>query len=123
MKRYLIKVSPYDGGSPECLEEHTSCEYVKNCANHCTAGDYRSQDGDTPDLLKTGDEWFCSKKPSNDGLGVSMGDGLNAKQVERMLTKNRDANKLNTDDCGEIVIHTGVFRWKDQTYHAEQETL
>jgi hypothetical protein len=36
-----------------CLEE--TCLYRKNCANHVSAGDFRSEDGFTPELnLKQG---------------------------------------------------------------------
>jgi hypothetical protein len=40
-----------------CLEE--TCLYRKNCANHVSAGDFRSEDGFTPKLSLGQGNVFC----------------------------------------------------------------
>jgi hypothetical protein len=55
-----IKTKVYDGGGIDCLED--SCPFMRECANHTTAGDYRSEDGFTPDLHREGGVFFCKTK-------------------------------------------------------------
>jgi len=45
---------------PECQEE--SCMHKRECANHKTAGDFRSEGGMTPHLSFVDGEWFCEKE-------------------------------------------------------------
>jgi hypothetical protein len=51
---------------PACEDVH--CLFRKQCANHTTAGDFRSEDGLTPDLkeIENG-EWWCSQNPCDQG--------------------------------------------------------
>src|ERR1700693_6518734 len=64
---YLVKVIVLNAGMTtasqfiECQEEDTSCPHTRECANHMTAGDFRSEDGSKPDLQN--DVWHCSKQP------------------------------------------------------------
>ncbi len=44
---------------PLCLDKE--CAYKSKCANHTTAGDFRSEDGRTPDLARTPSGWSCSR--------------------------------------------------------------
>lgn len=52
-----IQVEVHDAGGVSCLSE--SCQYQKTCANHVSAGDYRSEDGFSPEISMVGDEFFC----------------------------------------------------------------
>lgn len=36
-------------------------------------------------------------------------------------SSNCDPDSLETDDDGQLVIYTGIYRWSDGTYHDEQE--
>lgn len=58
---------------PTCLSE--DCPHHKECANHTSAGDIRSLDGDTPTLVKKGEEWLCTKCPESHGRGAILTDG------------------------------------------------
>jgi|694.fasta_scaffold04876_22 hypothetical protein len=62
---HQISVKVYDLGGIDCLEG--SCPFKKECANHETAGDFRSEDGFTPELYKEGEVFFCKtkNKPAN----------------------------------------------------------
>jgi hypothetical protein len=57
---------------PACLSE--DCPHHKECANHTSAGDIRSCDGDTPTLVKEGTEWLCTKCPESHGRGAILID-------------------------------------------------
>ena len=60
------------GKYPACLDER--CKHKRECANHTTAGDFRSEGGDTPDLVKTGKGWRCNREPMNNGMGAILTD-------------------------------------------------
>lgn len=70
--RDTVAVKIY-GQYPACLD--TECKHKKECANHTSAGDYRSEDGDTPNLVKTANGWLCSREPADKGLGAILTDG------------------------------------------------
>jgi hypothetical protein len=55
------------GTYPAC---EADCPYSRDCANHTTAGDYRTEDGLTPDLHLELDGWKCSKQPKQTGQGA-----------------------------------------------------
>lgn len=44
------------------LECRSECPLDRECANHTTAGDFRSEDGFTPNLKKVNGVWMCSQK-------------------------------------------------------------
>jgi len=46
------------------------CPFASECANHTSAGDYRTEDGLTPDLHKVGDHWECSQQPKDHHSGA-----------------------------------------------------
>ena len=49
--------------NPICEE---SCYHQSECANHTTAGDFRSEGGFTPNLLLGDDgSWTCDKQETN----------------------------------------------------------
>ena len=54
-----------------CLEE--TCLYRKNCANHISAGDFRSEDGFTPELNLRRGNVYCK---TTDYLPMSKFDDL-----------------------------------------------
>lgn len=47
----------------ECKSE--DCVYRGKCAQHETAGQFRSEDGFTPELTRKGEEVFCDSKDKN----------------------------------------------------------
>lgn len=49
-----------EGGAIIC--EDKQCPQKKECANHVTAGDFRSEDGFTPNLIKVEKQYYCDKK-------------------------------------------------------------
>lgn len=58
---------------PLCLDNE--CPHAGECANHTTAGDYRSEDGPTPDLTKTLSGWSCNRSLTERGRGAILTDG------------------------------------------------
>jgi len=52
-----VTLEIYNGGGVGCLSEE--CKYTKTCANHASAGDYRDEDGFTPDLVIEHGEYVC----------------------------------------------------------------
>lgn len=42
----IVRIKVYPEGGIDCLE--TNCPLKRECANHYTAGDFRSEDGLTP---------------------------------------------------------------------------
>lgn len=61
------------GEYPACLAD--DCPHHKECANHTSAGDFRSLDGDTPALALKEAEWLCTKCPERNGRGAILTDG------------------------------------------------
>lgn len=60
---------------PECQEQYLDCRFTRDCANHRTAGDFRTEDGLTPDLSKdSNNNWMCSKCPEYNN-GAILDDG------------------------------------------------
>lgn len=58
---------------PACLAD--DCPHHKECANHTSAGDIRSLDGDTPALVTKEGKWLCTKCPESHGRGAILIDG------------------------------------------------
>jgi len=57
------------GMFPECQSK--KCTLRKECANHCTAGDFRMEDGGTPDLTKDiHGYWECTESFSIEYVGA-----------------------------------------------------
>jgi len=52
-----VELELYKYGGIVCLS--TDCQHRKECANHVTAGDFRSEDGFTPRLTEQNGEYFC----------------------------------------------------------------
>ena len=58
---------------PACEDK---CSHSRECANHTTAGDFRSEDGLVPDLRQVApDCWRCSKQPKHSLQGAILTDG------------------------------------------------
>lgn len=74
MKKVTIKIVGELGVFPECQE--SDCSLKRQCANHCTAGDFRSEDGWKPDLQKIDGEWFCNGAFVNDFGAVLIQKGI-----------------------------------------------
>ena len=45
-------------GDPFCLSK--TCVFNRECANHETAGDYRSEDGFKPEIVEINGEYYCN---------------------------------------------------------------
>lgn len=58
VKRKKVPIHVWNEGGIDCDSE--DCHWSRECANHRTAGEFRSEDGFTPRLTKTGDDWFCA---------------------------------------------------------------
>lgn len=43
----------------ECDCSMERCKYTRTCANHVTAGDFRSEDGFSPEIRQVDAEFFC----------------------------------------------------------------
>lgn len=67
-----VEVNLY-GKYPSC--ESTDCPHFGECANHSSAGDFRTEDGRTPDLHLTSEGWKCSQQPKQTGKGARFTDG------------------------------------------------
>jgi hypothetical protein len=66
------------GKYPACLD--MECKHRGECANHTSAGDYRTEDGDTPGLVKTTTGWQCNREPADEGLGAVLTDGTHVNE-------------------------------------------
>lgn len=53
----IIKLSLWGPEFPECASKN--CPRRKECANHETDGDFRIEDGETPNLFLIEEEIFC----------------------------------------------------------------
>ncbi len=53
-------------GNVNCEEE---CLYKYSCANHASAGIYRSESGFTPELLIIADKFYCNTIDQNPNYG------------------------------------------------------
>ena len=52
-----VALELYEYGGIGCLSY--DCKYIKSCANHSSAGDYRTEDGFRPDLIEENGEYVC----------------------------------------------------------------
>ena len=52
-----IEIEVYGGGGFSCLSN--DCKFQKSCANHRSAGDYRSEDGFQPDVIAKEGVVYC----------------------------------------------------------------
>ncbi len=67
---------------PLCKASDSQCVSTEECANHETAGDFRTEDGLTPDLRQVGEGWECSGNPrDHDGAVLAGGKLARAKIV------------------------------------------
>jgi hypothetical protein len=66
-----IKIKLYDLGGIDCLEK--DCPFKQDCANHETAGDFRNEDGFTPDLYVVDGNFFCRSKKAGKSSETNCG--------------------------------------------------
>lgn len=73
--RVLVKNLNAGSSTPhlDCGED--SCLFVKTCAQHSSAGDFRSEGGMTPDLAWVNNQWYCSKKETDRDIGAILKKG------------------------------------------------
>lgn len=72
MKNVTVVVYGIKNKYPDCQEER--CAFKHTCANHRSAGEFRNEDGLTPDLKEIDGVWKCSQNPIN-ANGAIMADG------------------------------------------------
>lgn len=51
---------------------------------------------------------------------------LNSIEVINLIieaTSDVHASDLDTDEQGQLIVYTGIYRWKDGSYHEEQEEV
>ena len=61
-----------------CREE---CFYKQSCANHSTAGDFRAEDGFTPELFEENGVIFCNSKNKEPALEIKCKEYTKSKRV------------------------------------------
>ena len=66
-----IQLKIWNGMGITCLSEN--CVFKRECANHTTAGEFRSEDGFTPELYEKHGEYFCDTydRPSYEELDLN----------------------------------------------------
>jgi len=81
---HLVQVVLLSKDFPECRDD--TCPHRRNCANHCSAGDFRTEDGSTPDLKETASgNWQCSKDPKAIGMGARLRGGGTVTKIRDRL--------------------------------------
>lgn len=60
-----INVIISTAGGVSCEEQ--KCRFRKECANHSTAGDFRTEDGFSPELFEENGVFYCRTKSSKEG--------------------------------------------------------
>lgn len=56
--------------APQCMTD--SCPYTRECANHTTAGDFRTEDGRTPNLILEDENVFCDGTQDDSTIGAKV---------------------------------------------------
>ena len=57
------------GGSNIC---ELNCWLSSQCANHDSAGDFRTEDGMTPDMIKVDGNYYCAKTEDHESQTIGM---------------------------------------------------
>lgn len=79
----VVAIGP-KGTLPEC--EDNRCPLRTKCANHSSAGEFRMEDGLTPELKLIGNNWECSQK-SISNHGAIFTDGTTMQQYLYKLNR------------------------------------
>ena len=70
---------PLHGNFPDCRME--TCPFCRECANHCTAGDFRTEGGFTPQLTVEIEKVFCTGVAEDRGEGALTTQMVNGKRL------------------------------------------
>lgn len=75
---------------------NTECSHRSNCAQHVTAGDFRGEDGPTPDVVREENEYVCYRRLRSDLNGEARVD--------------RDTGRVMVDSfvCGVEPLHGDI---------------
>lgn len=46
---------------------------------------------------------------------------FNKAEVEAEIIQFNNKGDIQTDNQGQLIIYTGIFKWSDETYHDEPE--
>ena len=71
MKPFKFEIFP--GGYINCLEDECNCSLTRDCANHTTAGDFRTEDGGSPAIKFSGKELVCGRRFKRYAGAVKLG--------------------------------------------------
>lgn len=88
--------------SLNCTEEH--CKFNRTCANHESAGDFRSEGGFTPEIIIENDKIFC-RTTERDGQS----------QFNEILPKNHEElgrGSVTRDGKGNLMVYQGSYEYK-----------
>lgn len=72
MKANIKPITPDRVTVLECFEE--DCIFKHECANHVTAGDFRTEDGLVPDISLVEGVYHCSRDPVCTMRGAVLSD-------------------------------------------------
>lgn len=56
--------------APQCMTQ--SCPYIRECANHIGAGEFRTEDGRTPNLTLEDGNVFCDQTEDDSLIGAKV---------------------------------------------------
>lgn len=90
-----IKCEVYDSGYVECLEE--TCPFLRECANHTTAGDFRSEDGFSPELFEENNIFFCRTKTAKKHKDLPASYPKNYYKLKRGMIIFQEGEFVNVD--------------------------
>lgn len=70
-----MAIKPLSETQVSVLECKETCPYDRECANHESAGDFRTDDGLVPTLTKVEGGYHCDRNPKRTGGGAILSDG------------------------------------------------
>lgn len=81
-----------------CTEKH--CKFSRKCANHDSAGDYRSEGGFTPEIILKDDKIFCRTIERN--AEINKYDEMYPENYEEL-----DRGSVFKNEKGHLMIYQG----------------
>lgn len=95
-KHALVDLTVYEEGGVVCNDE--KCKFVKTCANHRTAGDYRNEDGFSPDIRQSGNDYVCLSKGSPASKTIYGQEPSNVVELDRGEVNLEDVRRASQPD-------------------------
>ena len=66
-----MKLHIHNNRSLDC--DSSDCPFRKECAQHDTAGDYRTESGFSPEIEKQGDDYICLTRNAEVDMDIDLG--------------------------------------------------